>query len=232
MSTAPPRKGAWFYTELEIYKVNGYMTEKKVIMNIVIGIAGGSGSGKTTICDMIADKFTDSVSVLHFDDYYKGYDEKTFEEKTRMNFDHPNTLDMSLFAEHLSELKQGHSIEAPVYNFVTYERMPETREILSNKVIIAEGIYTLLDERIRNLCDVKLFVDADSDIRVLRKIDRDVRERGRSLDFSTKQYLCMTKPMHDAFVEPTKRYADIIIPNNKDGVVMDMIFGYIRDLIG
>ena len=172
MSTAPSRKGAWFYTELEIYKVNGYMTEKKVIMNIVIGIAGGSGSGKTTICDMIADKFTDSVSVLHFDDYYKGYDEKTFEEKTRMNFDHPNTLDMSLFAEHLSELKQGHSIEAPVYNFVTYERMPETREILSNKVIIAEGIYTLLDERIRNLCDVKLFVDADSDIRVLRKIDR------------------------------------------------------------
>lgn len=208
------------------------MTEKKDTMNVVIGIAGGSGSGKTTICDMIADEFTDSVSILHFDDYYKGYGEKTFEEKTKLNFDHPDTLDMSLFADHLSELKQGHSIEAPVYNFVTYERMPETRKILSNKVIIAEGIYTLFDERIRNLCDIKLFVDADSDVRVLRKIDRDVKERGRSLDFSTKQYLFMTKPMHDAFVEPTKRYADIIIPNNKDGAVMDMIFGYIRDLIG
>lgn len=208
------------------------MTEKKDTMNVVIGIAGGSGSGKTTICDMIADEFTDSVSILHFDDYYKGYGEKTFEEKTKLNFDHPDTLDMSLFADHLSELKQGHSIEAPVYNFVTYERMPETRKILSNKVIIAEGIYTLFDEKIRNLCDIKLFVDADSDVRVLRKIDRDVKERGRSLDFSTKQYLFMTKPMHDAFVEPTKRYADIIIPNNKDGAVMDMIFGYIRDFIG
>ena len=180
---------------------------------IIIGIAGGSGSGKSTFTNRLRQYFGDDVVVIYHDNYYRRQDGIPFEQRVKVNYDHPDSLETDLLVEHLKELKAGKTIECPVYDYSQHNRSSEIIKIEPGPIILVEGILLLADERIRSLLDIKVYVDADADERILRRILRDVKERGRSLDSVIAQYRATVKPMHEAFVEPSKRNADIIIPN-------------------
>lgn len=196
---------------------------------MVIGIAGGTGSGKTTITGQISERLGDEVTVITHDNYYRAHHEMTYEERTLLNYDHPDAYETELLVEHLAALRRGESVEVPVYDFTTYDRTDRTTTVKPSRVIIVEGIVIFAHPELRDLMDVKVFVDADADVRILRRILRDVQERGRSLESVINQYLTTVKPMHEAFVEPSKRYADIIIPTGGQNLVaLDMLVNRIQ----
>jgi len=200
---------------------------------LLIGIAGGTGSGKTSVTRAILDALPrDSVAVLEHDSYYKDQSYLSFEERLSTNYDHPFAFDTLLLIDHLQQLEQGKAIEKPQYSFVKHTRMSETQTILSRSVVILEGILILEDERIRDLLDIKVYVDTDADVRIIRRIVRDIQERGRTLESVVDQYLGVVRPMHMQFVEPTKRYADIIIPEGAHNTVaIDILVSKIRHML-
>jgi uridine kinase len=204
-----------------------------MIKPIVIAVAGGSSSGKTTVVNKIMSNFqTEKVEVIRHDDYYKDQSDKTLEERRAVNYDHPLALDNDLFYEHIKDLLAGKAIDKPTYDFVALNRQKVTEKIYPAEIIILEGILVLEDERIRNLADIKIFVEADDDTRLIRRIKRDTTERGRTLENVLNQYLTTVKPMHHAFVKPTKRYADIIIPNDySHDVAVDIIKAKISTIL-
>ena len=196
---------------------------------LVIGIAGGSGSGKTTLMKNLIEKFADDVTVLSHDNYYKRHDELTYEERCQLNYDEPAALETDLMAAHLDKLRQGEAIDCPVYDFTVHNRSDETVRIVPKRVIIVEGILIFENQPLRDLMDIRIFVDTDADIRLCRRIKRDVNKRGRSLESVLLQYQNTVKPMHEQYVEPSKRYANIIVPEGgKNLVALDMIMGRIQ----
>ena len=200
--------------------------EKKIL---VIGIAGGTGSGKTTPMDNLIAEFSDVVTVLSHDNYYKRHDELTYEQRCQLNYDEPAALETDLMARHLDILRHGGEIDCPVYDFTVHNRSDETIRITPEKVIIVEGILIFEDKELRDLMDIKVFVDTDADIRLCRRIRRDVTRRGRTLESVLEQYQNTVKPMHEMYVEPSKKFADIIVPEGgKNLVALDMIMGRIR----
>jgi uridine kinase len=192
---------------------------------LVIGIAGGTGSGKTTVVNQIIQDLPEGeVCVISQDSYYKDTSHLLFDERTKINFDHPKAIDFDLLVAHLKELKKGNAIEQPIYSFVEHNRTKETITMFPKKVIIVEGILILTHTDIRELFDIKLYVHADSDERLIRRLRRDMSERGRDLDEVLSRYKNTLKPMHQQFIEPTKEFADIIIPNNRyNTVAVDLI---------
>lgn len=180
-------------------------------MSIVIGIAGGTASGKTTVAKKLHRAFDNAVILSH-DYYYKPREELDFEARSKLNYDHPDSLDTDLLVQHLRELKAGHSITHPTYDFANYRRNEQWERMDSADIIIVEGILIFTDKELCDLCDVKLFVDADADVRFIRRLTRDVKKRGRTMDSVIDQYLGTVKPMHEQFVEPSKAKADLIIP--------------------
>lgn len=196
---------------------------------LVIGIAGGTGSGKTTLMNKLIETFGDVVTVLSHDNYYKRHDELTFEERCLLNYDEPAALDTSLLVYQLDQLIHGQAIDCPVYDFVQHNRSNETIRVVPKQVIIVEGIMIFEDEALRKLLDIKIFIDADADIRICRRIKRDVTKRGRSLESVIAQYQQTVKPMHEKYVEPSKKFADIVIPEGgKNKVALAMIEGHIQ----
>ena len=192
---------------------------------IIIGIAGGTGSGKTTLADKLVNSFgREEVSILRHDAYYKRHDNMTFEERCKLNYDHPDAFDNDLLVEHILDLKEGKSIEMPVYDYTIHNRSDETITVEPAPVVILEGILIFAEPTLCDLMDIKVFVDTDADVRILRRIIRDVNERGRSLDNIIRQYLTTVKPMHEQFVEPSKRRADVIIPDGgQNRVALEML---------
>ena len=186
---------------------------------LIIGIAGGTGSGKTTLARNIVNHFADRISVLRHDDYYKSQDSIPMEDRIKTNYDHPHAFDTDLLIYHIDELRAGRNISSPTYDYTIHTRSGEVREVKANKVVLLEGILILENAALRDRLDMKIFVDTDADVRILRRILRDVKERGRSLDSVIGQYLSTVKPMHEAFVEPSKRYADIIVPVGGENTV-------------
>lgn len=191
---------------------------------MIVGIAGGTGSGKTTLTDRLKERFGRDVSVVYHDSYYKAHDDLPFEERCRLNYDHPDSFDTALMVEHLKALRTGHAVDCPTYDYTVHNRAKETVRVEPARVILVEGILIFENQPLRELMDIKIFVDTDADTRILRRILRDVKERGRSLDSVVNQYLTTVKPMHEAFVEPSKKYADLIVPEGGHNLVaLDMI---------
>ena len=196
---------------------------------LVIGIAGGTGSGKTTLMKNLIGRFGDVVTVLSHDNYYRRHDELTYEERCKINYDEPAALETDLMAYHLDLLRQGQSIECPVYDFTQHNRSDETITVVPKSVIIVEGILIFENKPLRDLMDIKIFVDTDADVRLCRRIKRDVNKRGRTLESVIEQYQTTVKPMHEKYVEPSKRYAHIVVPEGgKNAVALEMIEGRIR----
>ena len=196
---------------------------------LVIGIAGGTGSGKTTLMKNIIGRFGDVVTVLSHDNYYYRHDELTYEQRCKINYDEPAALETDLMARHLDLLRQGESIQCPVYDFAQHNRSDETILVVPKSVIIVEGILIFENEPLRDLMDIKIFVDTDADVRLCRRIKRDVNKRGRTLESVLSQYQETVKPMHEKYVEPSKRFADIVVPEGgKNLVALDMIMGRIQ----
>ncbi|WP_436837170.1 uridine kinase [Planococcus shenhongbingii] len=200
---------------------------------VVIGIAGGSGSGKTSVTHSIYEVFKDhSVVVIEQDYYYKDQSHLAFEERLKTNYDHPLAFDTDLLIEHINKLLQRQPIEKPVYNYALHTRSDETVLIEPKDVIILEGILVLEDQRLRDLMDIKLFVDTDADLRIIRRLLRDINERGRTIDSVIDQYLSVVRPMHNQFIEPTKRYADVIIPEGgQNEVAIDLMVTKIKTIL-
>ena len=200
--------------------------ERKIL---VIGIAGGTGSGKTTLMKNLIERFRDDVTVLSHDNYYKRHDELTYEQRCLLNYDEPAALETDLMAVHLDKLRSGEAIDCPVYDFTTHNRSDETIRIEPKRVIIVEGILIFENQPLRDLMDIRIFVDTDADVRLCRRIKRDVNKRGRSLESVLKQYQETVKPMHERYVEPSKRFANIVVPEGgKNLVALDMIMGRIQ----
>jgi len=196
--------------------------------SLVIGIAGGSGSGKTTLLKNIIGTFGPAITVISHDNYYKRHDEMTYEERCKLNYDEPDALETDMMVRQLEQLKNGQEILCPVYDFTVHNRSDETMLIKPERVIIVEGILIFENKALRDLMDIKIFVDADADIRICRRIKRDVNKRGRSLESVIMQYQETVKPMHEKYVEPSKKYADIVVPEGgKNLVALAMIQGYI-----
>ena len=190
---------------------------------IFIGIAGGTGSGKTTLTKHLAHRFGTDISVVHHDNYYKRQD-VPYEIRCLQNYDHPDAFDTDLMIEHLKELKAGRAIECPVYSYTDHNRTDETVTIQPTKVVIVEGILIFVDKALRDLLDIKIFVETDADVRILRRALRDVEERGRSMQSVVQQYLTTVKPMHEQFVEPSRKFADIVVlEGGRNLVALDMI---------
>jgi uridine kinase len=204
-----------------------------MITPLVIGIAGGTGSGKTTVARGIAAALpAEAVTVLEHDSYYRDRLDLSYDERSQLNFDHPDSLETSLLVEHIVRMKRGEAIEVPAYDFTTHSRRAETKRVEPTPVLIVEGILVLSEEKLRAEFDIKLFVDTDSDIRVFRRVRRDIEQRGRSFDSVREQYYNSVRPMHLEFVEPSKRWADLIIPeggNNR--VALDLIVGKMRSVL-
>ena len=200
---------------------------------IIIAIGGGSASGKSTVVQEIVNRLKSiDISVICHDDYYKDQSHLSMEDRIKTNYDHPSSLDNDLFVEHLHMLMNGQSIEKPIYDFVCHNRKSETTTIHPTKVIFIEGILVLEEKRIRDCADVKIFVKSDEDIRFIRRLKRDIEERGRTMDNVINQYLSTVKPMFNKFVNPSSRYADIIIPNdNKHDVAVDFLVAKIKDIL-
>ncbi len=192
---------------------------------ILIGIAGGTGNGKTTLADKLVDSFgSQEVTVIRQDNYYKRHDDMDYEQRAKLNYDHPDAFDSDLFYEHIVALKQGKPVEIPVYDYTIHNRSEETILINPTPVIVLEGIMLFVEKVLCDLMDIKVFVDTDADVRILRRIVRDVKERGRSLESVIGQYLTTVKPMHEQFVEPSKRRADIIVPEGGENqVALEML---------
>jgi len=196
---------------------------------LVIGIAGGSGSGKTTLLKNLVEAFAENVTVLSHDNYYKRHDDLTYEQRCELNYDEPAALETDLMAAHLDKLRQGEAIDCPVYDFTVHNRSDETIRIEPRPVIIVEGILIFENEPLRDLMDIRIFVDTDADVRLCRRIKRDVNKRGRSLESVLTQYQNTVKPMHEMYVEPSKKFANIIVPEGgKNLVALDMIMGRIK----
>ena len=196
---------------------------------LVIGIAGGTGSGKTTLMKNLISQFGGNVTVLSHDNYYRRHDDLTYEERCLINYDEPAALETELMAVHLDKLRHGEAIDCPVYDFTQHNRSNETVRIEPRPVIIVEGILIFADEALRALMDIKIFVDTDDDVRLCRRIKRDVNKRGRSLESVLQQYQETVKPMHEMYVEPSKKFANIIVPEGgKNFVALDMIRGRIQ----
>ena len=200
---------------------------------MVIGIAGGTGSGKSTLADRLKEAFEGEMVSLSHDYYYKSNDHLTYEERTKLNYDHPDAFDTELLIEHVKQLKEGKAIEHPVYSFVEHTRMKETVKVEPARVILVDGILIFENKELCNLMDIKVFVDTDADVRIIRRLLRDVQERGRSLDSVISQYLNTVKPMHEEFVEPSKKRADIIIPEGgTNTVAIDLLITKISSILG
>ena len=196
---------------------------------LVIGIAGGTGSGKTTLMNNLIEKFSEDVTILSHDNYYKRHDELTYEERCKLNYDEPAALETDLMARHLDQLRQGQAIDCPVYDFTVHNRSNETVHIVPKQVIIVEGILIFENQPLRDLMDIRIFVDTDADVRLCRRIKRDVNKRGRSLESVLTQYQQTVKPMHEKYVEPSKKYAHVVVPEGgKNYVALDMIMGRIQ----
>lgn len=191
---------------------------------LIIGIAGGTGSGKTTLTNSLLKRFNGQVGVIYHDNYYKRNDHLTYDERTELNYDAPTAFDNDLLVTHLKALIAGQTIETPVYDFTDHNRSEETMIVQPQRIIILEGILIFVEEEIRELCDIKIFVDTDADVRILRRLRRDFIERGRSIESVESQYLATVKPMHELHVEPSKRHADMIIPEGANLVALDMLF--------
>jgi uridine kinase len=201
---------------------------------LLIGIAGGTGSGKSTVARKIAEGLpAESVSVIDHDSYYRDYAELTFEARSKLNFDHPEALDNDLLVEHLQALREGRPVEVPIYDFKAYARLNQRRPLVPTRIVIVEGILVFVEERVRRLLDVKIFVDTDADIRVFRRIRRDLEQRGRTFQQVREQYYATVRPMHLQFVEPSKRWADLIVPEGGDNhIAIDLILGKLRHDLG
>ena len=199
---------------------------------MIIGIAGGTGSGKTTITRKLKERFGEDVSVIYHDSYYKRRDDLSYEERVKLNYDHPDAFDTPLMVRDLRELRAGRPVLRPVYDYSIYNRTGRTQEIRPTKVVIAEGILIFHDPALREQMDIKIFVYTDADTRILRRILRDVKERGRTLESVVGQYLATVKPMHEQYVQPSRKYADIIIPEGgRNLVALDMLIQQIRSHI-
>ena len=189
----------------------------------VIGIAGGTGSGKSTFTNRIKEAFADDVAVIYMDNYYRRLDHLTYEERTRVNYDHPDAFEMDLLRRNIDALKKGCAIDEPVYDFTVHNRSAATRHVEPHRVIIIEGILTLHDPELRSLMDMKIYVEADADERILRRVIRDVKERGRDVEGIARQYLTTVKPMHYTYVEPTRYMADLVINSGMNEVAFDVV---------
>jgi uridine kinase len=202
--------------------------------SLVIGIAGGSGSGKTTVSERIVARVgADRIALIEHDAYYKDLSHLALGERRRANFDHPNSLDSDLLVRHLQMLRAGCTIDVPTYDFTEYVRKGETRRVGPKRVIIVEGILIFVEAALRNLMDIKIFVDADADVRLLRRLKRDLTERGRTLENAIAQYESTVRPMHLEFVEPSKRYADLIVPvGGQNTIALDLIVARIERMLG
>ncbi len=191
---------------------------------MIIGIAGGTGSGKTTLTRHLVDTFGENVSVVTHDNYYKAHPNMTYEERSSLNYDHPDAFDTELMVEDLKALCAGKTIQCPVYDYTIHNRSESTVEVSPTKVVIVEGILIFHPKELRDLMDIKIFVDTDADVRILRRIMRDVKKRGRSLDSVINQYLDTVKPMHEQFVQPSRQYADLVVLDGGHNLVaLDMI---------
>lgn len=190
---------------------------------MLIGIAGGTGSGKSTFAQRLLALFPNDITVISYDNYYKPQDHLSFEERIRTNYDCPDALDTDLLVKHLRSLREGESVDVPNYDFTIHTRKAELTKLHPSPIIIVDGILTFHDERLREMFDIKIFTDADADDRILRRLRRDVRERGRDIDGVIAQYLGTVKPMHGIYVEPTKKYADIIINGGKNKTALDIV---------
>lgn len=199
---------------------------------IIIGVAGGTGSGKSTFTNRLKAFFGDRITVIYHDNYYRRHDDIPFEERKLINYDHPDALETDLLVRHLQELKQGRSIECPIYDFARHNRSNKVAEIKPSRVIIVEGILILQDARLRDLFDIKIYVDADADERILRRALRDMKERGRDLDNIIEQYLTTVKPMHYMYVAPTRYLADIVINSGFNDVAFDIVKNKIQNILG
>lgn len=201
---------------------------------LVIGVAGGTGSGKTTVVNNIVKELKDQVVILPQDSYYKDHGDVPMEERQAINYDHPLAFDNDLLIEHIDMIRAGEEVKMPIYSFITYSRKEDTVKIKPQDIIIVEGILILEDPRIRERLDIKVFVDTDADERFIRRLKRDIHERGRSIDSVIKQYTDVVRPMHLQFVEPTKRYADIIVPEGgSNAVAIDILTSKIKSkLVG
>ncbi len=200
---------------------------------VIVGVAGGSGSGKTTIAQAIYEQLgPENVAYIPHDAYYHDLSHLPPEERAKRNFDHPDSLDTALLIEHLEKLKRGEAVDIPVYDFATHTRRPETRHIEPKPIIVVEGILVFVEPKLRDLMDIKIFVDTDADIRFIRRLTRDIRERGRTMESVIQQYLETVRVMHLEFVEPSKRYADIIIPEGGfNTVALDMVISRLRAML-
>lgn len=203
------------------------------ITPLTIGIAGGTGSGKTTVANVILEKVgRDRIAYLPHDAYYRDLGDLPYDQKAAMNFDHPDSLETELMIKHILELKKANAVEIPVYDFSTHSRTSKTIRVEPRAVIIVEGILLFVDKQLRDLLDIKIFVDTDADIRFIRRLQRDITERGRTTDMVVQQYLSTVRPMHLEFVEPSKRYANIIIPEGGlNEIAMDMVIARIEMLL-
>lgn len=196
---------------------------------LIIGIAGGTGSGKTTLVENLKEQFGADISVLPHDNYYAAHHDMSLEERQALNYDHPAAFDTDRMIQDLEDLKAGKTVQCPVYDYAIHDRTEETLTLAPNKVILVEGILIFENKALRDLMDIKIFVDTDADVRILRRILRDVKERGRTLESVMEQYLTTVKPMHEQFVEPSKRYADLIVPEGgKNAVALDMIIQRVK----
>ncbi len=202
-------------------------------LRLTLGLSGGTGSGKTTIADEISKALgPDNAVIIHQDSYYLDRSLLPTDDRDRINFDHPSAFEWKLLKEHIRSLRSGRPIQKPVYNFHTHSRMPETTKVAPRPVLIIEGILVFDDPELREMMDIKVYVDADADVRFIRRLDRDVRERGRSLESIVDQYMTTVRPMHLQFVEPAKRYADIIIPEGgHNRVALDTLIARIRSML-
>ena len=196
---------------------------------IVIGVAGGTGSGKTTLVKALINRFGDDITVLSHDNYYKRHDDMTYEERSKLNYDHPSAFDTDMMIEHLRLLKQGQAIECPTYDYTIHNRADEVLRIEPKKVIVVEGILIFENRVLCEEMDIKIFVDTDADVRLCRRIRRDVKKRGRTIDSVIEQYLTTVKPMHEQFVEPSKKNANLIVPEGgKNLIALEMIINRIQ----
>jgi uridine kinase len=199
---------------------------------IVVGIVGGTGSGKTTVATAIRERLG-SLAVLCHDSYYRDLQHLPMAERAEVNFDHPNSLETSLMVEHLTKLKRGEAVNVPQYEFATYARVAETTPLGGNpelKIIIVEGILAYVDKELRDMMDIKIFVDTEADVRLIRRLQRDIAERGRTVESVVGQYMKTVKPMHDQFVEPTKRFADVIIPAGLNSVALELVIARLEQM--